>query len=118
MTLDDMSVWGCVTSAVPTLSSGVLWCPLVSSGVLWCPLVSSGILWYPLVSSGILWCPLVSSGVLWCPLSDQQSARQSRECTNVRQPPCLTLKLINLQRSAPHLLFLYSNTCDLFIRWD
>ncbi|XEV00118.1 hypothetical protein FSHL1_005404 [Fusarium sambucinum] len=81
MTLDDMSVWGCVTSAVPTLSSGVLWCPLVSSGVLWCP--------------------LVSSGVLWCPL-----------------PPCLTLKLINLQRSAPHLLFLYSNTCDLFIRWD
>ncbi|CEI66495.1 unnamed protein product [Fusarium venenatum] len=89
MTLDDMSVWGCVTSAVPTLSSDVLWCPLVSSGVL------------------------------WCPLSDQQSARQSSESTNVRQPPCLTLiKLLNLQRSAPHLLFLYSNTCDLFIRWD
>ncbi|CEF74898.1 unnamed protein product [Fusarium graminearum] len=26
-----MSVWGCVASAIPALSSDVLWCPLVSS---------------------------------------------------------------------------------------
>ncbi|CAG1988378.1 unnamed protein product [Fusarium graminearum] len=58
-----MSVWGCVASAIPALSSDVLWCPLVSSGVLWCPLVSSQ--------------------------CDQQSARRSYSVANLLMPASL-----------------------------